>query len=136
MTMTERAAGIELHNTDLRTEAARTLPVFLRITRAWGLTTEQAARLMGCGRSTLYRWKEAPEKADLSADQIERLSYVLGIYKALQILYPTPANADGWIRRPNRDPLFAGRPPIERLLGGRVADLYVVRQYLDAQRGG
>lgn len=116
--------------------AARALPVFLRIMQAWHLGAAQAAQLLGCGRSTLYRWKDDPEKAELSADQIERLSYVLGIYKALQILYPTPENADDWVNRPNRNPLFAGRPPIERLLGGQVADLYVVRQYLDAQRGG
>lgn len=128
--------GLEKPDTDIRTAAARALPVFLRITRAWGLGAEQAAQLLGCGRSTLYRWMDAPEKVELSADQLERLSYVLGIYKALQILYPTPENADGWVKRPNRDSLFAGHAPIERMLGGQVADLYVVRQYLDGQRGG
>jgi hypothetical protein len=64
------------------------------------------------------------------------VSYVLGIYKALQILLPQQAAADAWVRRPNAAPLFGGRPALDRMLSGNVADLYVVRQYLDAQRGG
>jgi hypothetical protein len=44
--------------------------------------------------------------------------------------------ADEWVRRPNAAPLFGGRSALDRMLGGQVADLYVVRQYLDAQRGG
>jgi len=49
---------------------------------------------------------------------------------------PVAARADGWIRKANAAPLFGGHPALERMLGGQVADLYVVRQYLDAQRGG
>ena len=44
--------------------------------------------------------------------------------------------ADEWLRRPNSAPLFGGQSALQRMLGGQVADLYVVRQYLDAQRGG
>ncbi len=53
----------------------------------------------------------------------------------MQILLPRPESADTWIRRPNDAPLFGGRPALDRMLSGNVADLYVVRQYLDAQRG-
>ena len=67
---------------------------------------------------------------------LERISYVLGIHKALEILFPDPVRADAWVRRPNDAPLFGGRSALERMLGGNVSDLYVVRQYLDAQRGG
>ena len=67
--------------------------------------------------------------------QYERISYLLGIYKALQMLFPEPAQADAWVKKPNQAPLFGGRSALERMLGGQVADLYVVRQYLDAQRG-
>jgi hypothetical protein len=62
--------------------------------------------------------------------------YILGVYKALQILLPDPQAADSWVQRPNTASPFNGRPPLQRMLGGNVADLYVVRQYLDAQRGG
>jgi hypothetical protein len=67
---------------------------------------------------------------------LERLSYVLGIYKSLQILLPEPERADAWVRRPNDAPLFGGGSALGRMLGGQVADLFLVRQYLDAQLGG
>ena len=64
----------------------------------------------------------------LSRDTLERLSYLLGIYKALQILLPDPAAADAWVRRPNAAPLFAGRSALDRMLAGNVSDLSAVRQ--------
>ena len=54
----------------------------------------------------------------------------------LQILLPQADAADAWIRKPNAAPLFGGRSALDRRLSGNVADLYVVRQYLDAARGG
>jgi hypothetical protein len=49
---------------------------------------------------------------------------------------PDPAAADAWVRKPNAAPVFGGRPALAQMLSGNVADLYVVRQYLDASRGG
>jgi hypothetical protein len=66
-------------------------------------------------------------------DTLRRISYVLGIYKAIQILFQDPGMADRWIREPNR--FFAGKSALDRMLAGDVADLYVVREYLDAARG-
>jgi hypothetical protein len=66
---------------------------------------------------------------------LERISYVLGIYKALQILLPDATRADAWVRQPNTATPFGGRSALERMLGGNVGDLYAVREYLDAQRG-
>ena len=86
-------------------------------------------------RSTFFEWKRRGE-GDLARDTLERVSYLLGIYKALQILLPQTEAADAWIRKPNTAPLFGGASALERMLSGNVADLYVVRQYLDAQRGG
>ena len=77
-----------------------------------------------------------PADARPSRDTVERLSYLLGIYKALQILLPETEAADGWVRRPNQAAIFGGRSALERMLGGNVGDLLVVRQYLDAMRGG
>jgi hypothetical protein len=111
------------------------LRTFFRIADAWGLSGEQARTLLGNpSRSTFYEWKkDAP--ASLPRDTLERISYLLGIYKALQILLPDAQAADAWVRKPNQAPLFGGRPALERMLSGNVADLYVVRQYLDAWRG-
>lgn len=112
------------------------LQAVLRACELWKLKPAQECRLLGVGRQTLWRWeKEPPRLVDMSRDTVERMSYLLGIYKALQILLPEPAMADSWLHRPNTDPVFAGQAPIERMLGGKVADLYVVRRYLDGQRG-
>ena len=86
-------------------------------------------------RSTLAKYRADPEAARIGPDTAERLSYLLGIYRALQILLPRPEAADGWIRRPNNAPPFNGQTALDRMLSGRVADLYVVRHYLDGQRG-
>lgn len=109
---------------------------FLRIAELWKLSVDEQLVLLGRpARSTYYNWKNEGAR-NLPHDTIERLSYLLGIYKTLQILFPEPARADAWLRRPNGAPLFGGRPALERLLSGQVADLFVVRQYLDAQLGG
>ncbi|MBI4755756.1 MAG: DUF2384 domain-containing protein [Betaproteobacteria bacterium] len=117
--------------------SAAGLRAFFNIGRDWGLTDgEQITLLGGPGRSTYYKWKAAPESAAPGHDTLERLSYVLGIYKALQILLPDVRAADAWVKKANSAPLFGGRSALERMLGGNVADLLAVRQYLDAQRGG
>ena len=112
------------------------LRTFFRIAEAWRLSAEEARVLLGNpSRSTFFAWKKAGD-GQLTRDTLERISYILGIYKALQILLPDPAAADGWVRKPNDAPLFGGHPALRRMLSGNVADLYVVRQYLDAVRGG
>lgn len=117
--------------------SAAGLRAFFNIARDWGLSTDEQMVLLGSpGRSTFFKWKSAPEAADLKRDTLERLSYLLGIYKALQVLLPATAAADAWIKKPNDAPLFAGQSALARMLGGNVADLIAVRQYLDARRGG
>ncbi|MDZ7811367.1 MAG: MbcA/ParS/Xre antitoxin family protein [Arhodomonas sp.] len=110
------------------------LRTFLNIAKAWKLSEGDAAMLLGTSASTYRRWRQK-NRADLDVNQLERLSLILGIYKALQILLPREDAADSWVNRPNRHPLFGGKPPIERLKGGQVGDLIVVRNYLDAERG-
>lgn len=108
---------------------------FGKIAEAWGLTIAEQLTLLGIGsRSTYFKWRREREPR-VPQDTLERLSYLLGIYKSLQILLPDPAAADAWVRRPNSALLFGGRSALERMLSGQVADLYVVREYLDAQRG-
>lgn len=113
--------------------AMRTYP---NISRAWGLKESQAALLLGVPDSTYRRWKQSPEQARLDANHLERMSLILGIYKALHIILPNTEAANSWLQRANNNPLFSGHSPMERLLSGQVSDLYVVRQHLDAVRGG
>jgi hypothetical protein len=117
--------------------AAAGLRAFGRIADAWELTVDEQLNLLGQPpRSTFFAWRKQPEKASLSRDTLERLSNLLGIYKALQILLPEPAAADAWVRQPNSAPPFGGRSALQRLLGGNVSDLNLVRRYLDGVRGG
>src|SRR5262249_11691158 len=108
---------------------------FFNIAEAWHLTNDEQMTLLGAERSTFYKWKRERDGL-LSKDTLERVSYILGIFKALNILLPKAEAADAWIRRPNTGPLFGGKSALDRMLSGKVSDLYVVRQYLDAQRGG
>ncbi len=120
-----------------RALSAAGLRAFFNLAQAWRLTAEAQMVLLGApGRSTFFKWKAAPESADLKRDTLERLSYLLGIYKALQILLPDPNAADAWVNKPNTAPLFGGKSALDRMLGGNIGDLLAVRQYLDARRGG
>ncbi|HEY9091521.1 antitoxin Xre-like helix-turn-helix domain-containing protein [Parasphingorhabdus sp.] len=115
---------------DLTGPALRT---FFNIADAWGLKEQEQMRLLGLdSRSTFQSWKRGAVSS-IPKDALERISYIMGIYKGLKILLPK--TADEWIRKPNDAPLFAGRPALDRLTSGNVADLFVVRQYVDAQRG-
>lgn len=109
------------------------LKTFFRLAREWGFSAEEQLVLLGRpGRSTFYRWKsQAP--AALSVDTLERISLLLGVYKALEILFPTPEHAAGWLRHAND--AFGGRTALQVMLGGRMDDLYQVRRHLDAWRG-
>lgn len=108
---------------------------FWRLCEAWKLGAQEQATLLGVGRTRLYQWKSGKVGA-LDRHVLERLSYLFGIYAALQILLPVPERANEWVRKPNQAPMFGGASALQRMLGGQVADLFVVRQYLDAQRGG
>lgn len=113
------------------------LRVFFNIGDSWKLKNEEEMVLLGNpSRSLFFKWKKDPQSAIVSKDTLERISYILGIYKALQILLPDPKAADEWVTKKNSAPLFSGQSALERMLSGNVGDLYVVRQYLDAARGG
>jgi hypothetical protein len=122
--------------TDQKDLSGPALRTFFRIAALWELSVDEQMTLLGvAARSTFFKWKKEGNTT-LPRDTLERISYILGIYKALQILLPDDRASDTWIKRPNDAPLFGGRPAIERMLSGQVSDLFVVRQYLDAQRGG
>lgn len=111
------------------------LNAFFNISHKWQLRTEDEMCLLGMpSRSTFFKWKKTRE-GKLGKDTLERISYILGIYKALHILIPDPTAADTWLRRNNSAPLFGGITALDKMLGGNVVDLADVRRYLDAERG-
>ena len=82
----------------------------------------------------IYEWKKNPDRV-LEVDRITRISYLLGIYKALHILYGDKL-ADEWVALPNTNPVFAGRTPLSQMLAGGLLAMQTVRKLLDARRGG
>ncbi len=107
---------------------------FLRLLDCWELSDEEARALLGdVSRTTLHNWRTHPPKT-LSRDTLERISYLLGIYKGLQVLLSQKKRAHGWLKQPNR--AFGGHPPLERMLAGNVSDLLEVRRYIEHARGG
>lgn len=112
------------------------LRTFFRIAELWDLSVDEQITLLGSpARSTYFKWKRDGAES-LPRDVLERISYVLGIYKDLQLLLPDEAAADGWVRQANDAQPFGGTSALDRMLSGHVADLYEVRRYLDGERGG
>jgi uncharacterized protein (DUF2384 family) len=109
------------------------LEAFFVIAERWRLSTDDQIKLLGSpGRSTFFKWKK--EGGNLPPDTIERISHMLSIWKALRILFTVDERGEQWVRRTNE--FFDGDTALDVMLHGGVADIYRVRQYLDAQRGG
>lgn len=109
---------------------------FVRIMDAWGVKETDARKLLGGPSSgTYYGWKAHPQGKKLDQDTLTRISFVLGIYKALHILYSDKL-ADSWITLPNRDPMFRGATPLKYMIEQGQPGMLHVRQLLDAWRGG
>lgn len=115
---------------DLATPALRT---FFRIADSWELTGEEQMTLLGSPpRSTFYKWKaEGPKTA--TRDLLERLSYVLAIYRDLEAMYEDPDDADDWLRTPRGASPLNGRSVLDWMLAGSVADLYEARRFVGAR---
>jgi hypothetical protein len=108
------------------------LQAFFQISKAWGLAPDEECTLLGGPTvEMLSAWRKNAAKAQLTRDTIERISYILGIQKALHSLLPDRDSADAWVRRPNKAQIFGGATALDRMLAGNVSDLYVVRKYLD-----
>jgi hypothetical protein len=108
---------------------------FFSIAAAWQLAGEEQRALLGWpASSTFYKYK-AGDVGTLSYDTLTRVSLVIGIYKALHVLYPDAALADRWVRLPNANPLFGGRPALALMIDGGIDGLHQVRRLLDARRG-
>ena len=108
---------------------------FFRLTDLWNLRDEDARSLLGgISNGTYYSLKRRPAKT-LDQDKLTRISLLLGIFKALNILYSRRL-ADAWVQLPNRNPMFGGGSPLLSMIKGGVPAMIRVRQLVDARRGG
>ena len=94
-------------------EAAAMFRAALNLFRLWDVTDEQAGTLLDMPLRTYRRWK-AGEIGRMGRDAKARLSNLMGIHKALRLIFREPQRGYGWIQ----------------------SDLMRVRRYLDAERGG
>lgn len=99
----------------------------------WAITDEQAASLLDLNLRTYRRWK-AEGVSRLDRDTKARLSNVMGIHKALRLIFREAQRGYDWIKAPNQ--VFSGESALDVMLHGELTDLMRVRRYLDAERGG
>ncbi len=113
-------------------EAAAMFRAAVNLFGHWGVTDAQAAVLMDLPVRTYARWKSG-ESRRLSRDGKARLSNLMGIHKALRIVFSERRRGYEWIKKPNA--AFDGRSALDVMLGGELTDLMRVRRVLDAERG-
>ena len=111
------------------------LKAFFNTMARWRVRDEDARALLGgVTNGPFYEMKRNPERT-LDADRLTRISYIIGIFKALGLLHSEPL-ADEWVQRPNSNPLFAGLTPLEYMIRGGLPAMQNVRRLLDARRAG
>jgi len=117
-------------------EAGAMFRACLNLFRLWGVTDDQAATILDVPRRTFARWKAGgPGRVGRDGrDGRARLSNLMGIHKALRIVFRDPARGYAWVKAPND--AFGGASALDVMLGGELTDLMRVRRYLDAERGG
>ncbi len=115
--------------------SAPALKAFFNILTRWKVRDEDARALLGgVSNGPYYEMKKQPART-LSADTLLRISYLVGIFKALHILHAEPL-ADEWVRLPNANRIFGGQTPLDYMVRGGLPALQMVRRLLDARRGG
>ena len=108
---------------------------FFNIMARWGIRDNDAKALLGgISNGPYYEMKKNPDRV-LDADRLLRISYLVGIFKALNILYSKKL-ADAWIGLPNTNRIFGGETPLAYMLKGGIPAMQTVRRLLDARRGG
>jgi hypothetical protein len=126
---------------DLTTKSERqrlspsALKAFFNLVERWRIRDEDARMLLGgVANGPYYEMKKNPDRV-LDTDKLLRISYLIGIFKALSILHSEPL-ADEWVRLPNSNRIFAGQTPLAFMMKGGVPAMQTVRRLLDARRGG
>jgi hypothetical protein len=111
------------------------LKAFFNIMARWKVRDEDARALLGgVTNGPFYEMKRDPDRV-LETDRLTRISYLIGIFKALEILH-SRAIAGEWVQLPNRNAIFAGSTPLAYMIRGGLPAMQTVRRLLDARRAG
>ena len=130
----EKAADLSSRPVQARLSRAA-VPAFFKLAEAWRLRDDDSRHLLGGISNGAFYQLKAGDRKTLDQDKLTRISLLLGIFRALNVLYSRKL-ADSWIQLPNANPMFQGGPPLSYMLKGGVPAFVRVRQLLDARRGG
>jgi len=121
---------------DRRRLTPASIKAFFSIVKHWGIRDEDARELLGSiSNGAYYQLKQKTPEKPFDQDRLTRISYLIGIFKALNILYSQQL-ADQWVQLPNSNPIFDGLTPLAYMLRGGTPAMDGVRRLLDARRGG
>jgi len=115
--------------------SASAVAAFFAIVDKWALRNEDAMALLGGASHGRYYELKKNRKGLLSQDELTRISLLIGIFKALNILF-SQRLANQWTSRPNSNPMFNNAAPLDLLIRGGVPGMIGVRRLLDSRRGG
>jgi hypothetical protein len=128
----EQAPDTDLHARGSRERLAR---MVISLLDHWNLSPNDQAVLLGLStqsRSTVARYRRGEPLAD-SADLLARAGHLLGIHKALRILFPHDRDlAYRWVTTLNRR---FGATPLDVMKQHGYEGILAVRRYLDFERG-
>lgn len=109
---------------------------FFKMMEIWKVRDEDAKLLLGgVSNGPFYEMKKNPKSKVLGVDQMYRVSYLLGIFKAINVLHSQEL-ADRWVQIPNKGPLFYGKTPLQYMIEGGLPALQTVRRFLEARTQG
>jgi hypothetical protein len=113
------------------------LHAFGNIAAHWDMTVAEQCLLLGVDDQTvLQNWMERARAGDdvsLPENVLEGIGCVLSIYASLVILL-NHERSKGWVRAPNRAPLFGGKCAMSLMASGNRKDLEDVARYLLGER--
>jgi hypothetical protein len=126
----------DLSNKDVQKRLAPSaVQAFLKIRELWELRDEDARRLLGGMSNGAFYELKRKARGTLDQDRLTRISILVGIFKALNILYSKKL-ADRWVQLPNESPMFEGEAPLTYMIKGGQPAMLRVRQLLDSRRSG
>jgi hypothetical protein len=131
-----KAAAKTKSQADLNRMGVKGLKAVMNILDKWGCSPEQAQAILRLPRATFYRYRSNPDKANLDADQLRRLSYLLNIHQALRIVFENTHNVYKFMSMKNHNPFFNGRSPLSVIETGDFGALYETYKRIDTLRGG
>src|SRR5215470_3030692 len=122
--------AVDLSDKSTQAKLSRSaIPAFFKIAQAWRLRDESARQLLGGVSNGVFYQLKRGQKKTLDQDKLTRISLLIGIFKALNLLYSRKL-ADQWISLPNTNPMFKGSSPFDYMIQGGVPAFMRVRQLL------